>query len=120
MSDDAPDPVLQKEPGLFNSGPQNSRGRFTVVTLDLPARILDDKAAYIHDANYADTYQRYQYSEFEYGLSFASSVGLGMLLDERTVGVCFSGTQKLRPKSSKRSKIVLTTTRYGKKISSVG
>ncbi|TBZ36443.1 hypothetical protein E0H36_05320 [Rhizobium leguminosarum bv. viciae] len=79
----APDPVLEREPGLYNPnfrqggpfygryvGPQ-SRDPNPGVPLT-PV----DKAAYVHDAEYAEIYQRYQYSEFEYGLSFASSVGL--------------------------------------------
>ncbi|WP_440657742.1 hypothetical protein [Ensifer adhaerens] len=78
----APDPVLEEEPGLFNphlgSGPFYGRyvGPSSPNPNPGPPLTPVDKAAYVHDAEYAEIYQRYQYSEFEYGLSFASMFGL--------------------------------------------
>jgi len=89
---DAPAPVLDEEPSLLNPelgsgpfygryvGPVSRNGRETRAPLT-PV----DKAAYIHDKEYGEIYARYQYSEFEYGLSFSKQV-------DKLLGTNLAGT----------------------------
>src|SRR5262249_44261749 len=74
----APQPVLDRDAPLLN--PNLGQGPFygnyvgPQGTWDFahepPPLTPVDKAAYQHDHDYFDIYQRYGYSEFEYGLSF--------------------------------------------------
>lgn len=89
----APAPVLDEEPSLLNpnlgQGPFYGRyvGPLSAQGETRPPLTPVDKAAYVHDHDYGEIYQRYQYSEFEHGLSLATFF-------DRTFGTSLSGSKE--------------------------
>jgi len=83
----APAPVLDRDADLLNRDFLSGRGGPFYGRYLGPASLTGsengppltpvDKAAYIHDKNYFDIYNRYQYSEFEHGLALSRFLGTG-------------------------------------------
>ena len=92
----APDPVLYEDVPLFNGDNRRSfYGNYVGPSNDFgenepPPLTPVDRAAWYHDREYRDIYDRYNYSEFEYGLSFTRELdrifGTDLASNELAVG----------------------------------